>query len=49
MLKNKKVNYKFKKENVTINTFLVITTRSQVFEPNALKEKEMKRNNTITN
>jgi hypothetical protein len=42
MFKNKKVKSKLKKENVAINTVLVITTRSQVFEVDAFKEKEMK-------
>jgi hypothetical protein len=40
--KNKKVNSKLKKENVVINMVLVVITRSQIFEADAFKEKEMK-------
>jgi hypothetical protein len=40
MFKNKKANFELKKENVVINMVLVVTTKSQVFEANAFKEKE---------
>jgi hypothetical protein len=42
MFKNKKINSKLKKENVAVNMMLVVTTRSQVFEVDAFKEKETK-------
>jgi hypothetical protein len=49
MLKNKKANLKPKKENVTINMVLAVTTRSQVSKINTFKEKETKRNKTVAN
>jgi hypothetical protein len=48
MLKNK-ANFKPKKENVAINMVLVKTTRSQVSEADAFKEKETKQNKIVTN
>jgi hypothetical protein len=48
MLKNK-ANFKPKKENVTVNMVLAITTRSQVFEVDAFKETETKQDKIVTN
>ncbi len=47
MFKNKNANSELKKENVVVNMVLVITTKSQVFEVDALKEKETKQNKII--
>ncbi len=40
--KIRKQTLNIKKKNVTINVVLAITTKSQVFEADAFKEKEMK-------
>jgi len=40
--KIRKQTLNIKKKNVTINVVLAITTKSQVFEVDAFKEKEMK-------
>ncbi len=42
MFKNKKINFKLKKENVTVSMMLVVTSKSQVFEIDAFKEKGTK-------
>jgi hypothetical protein len=49
MLKNKKANFEPKKENVTINMVLAVTTKSQVLEVDTFKKKETKRNKILTN
>jgi hypothetical protein len=47
MLKNKKPNFKPKKENVAVNMVLAVTTKSQIFEAYTFKEKEMKQNKIV--
>jgi hypothetical protein len=37
MFQKKKANFEPKKENVTINMVLAVTTQNQVFEVNAFK------------
>jgi hypothetical protein len=49
MFKNKKANFKLKKENVVVNMVLAIITKHQISKADAFKEKETKQNKIATN